>query len=119
FGYQNYGGSVEGYLVLPMNTTFHTECTQEPLDLNPYIHWLKDWTGDSSNVFYIFLVDRGSCYFVNKVENTQALSAIATIVLDNLVESLFNMWSPENWDDDIVIPSVLLGFLFFKKKERF
>eukprot|EP01084_Bolivina_argentea_P182924 315719_1 len=51
FGYQRYGGSMEGVLILPKNTTYHKECPpdacsscdQEPLGTNPYIHYIRDW----------------------------------------------------------------------------
>jgi hypothetical protein len=109
FGYHNYGGSLDGYLVLPVNTSYHWECTQEPKNANPYIHYVDDWTANK-DAKYIFLIDRGSCYFVDKVENAQALGAAAVIVMDSRREGLFTMWPPEDWVDDITIPSVLLSY---------
>lgn len=125
FGYQQYGGNLEAFLVIPMNTTYHLECDSgEPQYIttatnlssdgsselaNPYIHRIKDYDISSSGVTeFIFVIDRGDCYFVDKIENAEALGAAGVIVCDKTTESLFTMWMPESWTDDISIPSVLL-----------
>jgi len=111
FGFHDYGGSIEGYLVLPANTSYHLECISEPLNINPYVHWILDWDVLSSdNKNWIMVIDRGSCYFVNKVYNAQLLGASAVIVLDTHQENLFTMWEPDGYTSNITIPSVLLGY---------
>jgi len=111
FGYQAYGGSLEGVLVLPMNTSYHLECPdkQEPVGGNPYIHYIEDWfVGDSDVTDFFLLVDRLDCYFVEKIEHAQTLGASAVVMCDWLDEGLFTMWMPQDWKDDIHIPAVLL-----------
>ena len=113
FGYHAYGGSIEGWLILPMNTTYHTECPQngkqEPLNENEYIRRLRDAIDPNDIHGFIMVIDRGDCYFVEKVEFAQKVGAKACIVVDHTPENLFTMWMPDAWDDDINIPSVLVG----------
>lgn len=117
FGYQKYGGTLEGYIVLPADPTYHLECTGEPYRLNgttgpyfnPYVHEIKDWDKEGTQK-YILLIDRGNCYFVDKIEHAQAIGASGVIMCDKRQERLFTMWMPEDWDDDIDIPSVLLQY---------
>eukprot|EP01084_Bolivina_argentea_P029881 55441_1 len=110
FGYQQYGGSIEGVLILPMNTSYHLECDGgEPAGENPYIHYINDFFAEADDISdYIMVVDRLDCYFVEKVEAAQALGAKAVIICDKKQEHLFTMWMPQDWTDDIDIPSVLL-----------
>ena len=112
FGYQSYGGSIEAYLVIPMNTTYHKECPQngkqEPLHENEYINWLKLSVDPNDDYGFIMVIDRGDCYFVEKVEFAQKIGAKACLIIDHTPENLFTMWMPDNWNDDIDIPSVLL-----------
>ena len=111
FGYHAYGGSLEGVLVLPSNTSYHKECpsSQEPLDSNPYIHFIKDWFIEEDDITnYILLIDRGDCYFVEKIEMAQSMGASGVVICDSKTENLFTMWMPQDWRDDIDIPSVLL-----------
>ena len=56
------------------------------------------------------VIDRLDCYFVDKVEYAQALGASGVIICDWIPEHLFTMWMPQEWTDDIDIPSVLLGY---------
>lgn len=111
FGYQHYGGSLTGYLILPANESFHNECPgqQEPLGANPYIHYINDWMIEASDITdFIFVIDRLDCYFVEKIELAQSLGASAVLMCDWKSESLFTMWMPSDWIDDIDIPAVLL-----------
>jgi len=125
FGYQKYGGALEGVLVLPANETYHKECPKcpynggysmcttegpEPLGQNPYIHYINDWFIEEDDITdFILVVDRLDCYFVNKIEHAQLMGASGVIMCDWRAEHLFTMWMPTDWSDDIDIPSVLLS----------
>eukprot|EP00484_Ammonia_sp_Unknown_P012014 CAMPEP_0197072698 /NCGR_PEP_ID=MMETSP1384-20130603/210229_1 /TAXON_ID=29189 /ORGANISM="Ammonia sp." /LENGTH=883 /DNA_ID=CAMNT_0042511519 /DNA_START=176 /DNA_END=2826 /DNA_ORIENTATION=- len=125
FGYQKYGGALEGVLVLPANETYHKECPKcpynggysmcttegpEPLGQNPYIHYINDWFIEEDDITdFILVVDRLDCYFVNKIEQAQLMGASGVIMCDWRAEHLFTMWMPTDWSDDIDIPSVLLS----------
>jgi len=125
FGYQAYGGTMKGQLVLPANETFHKECPRcssgqstlcdsvgtEPTGLNPYIHYIQDWFIEEDDITdYILVIDRQDCYFVNKIEFAQQLGASGVIICDYQPEHLFTMWMPQDWNDDIDIPAVLLSY---------
>ena len=62
----------------------------------------------------ILLVDRGSCYFVEKAYHAQVAGAKAVIVADNISEDLLTMASPENRPElaaiiaKLTIPTVLV-----------
>ena len=113
FGFKSYKkDSVQGWLVLPKDNTYHQECvsgSQESLHENEYIYWLRTGIDPHKHYGFIMLIDRGDCYFTEKVKLAETLGAIACIVVDHTPENLFNMWVPDNWNDDINIPSVLLG----------
>lgn len=53
----------------------------------------------------IALIDRGNCNFTVKVKNAQNAGAIAAVIADNIVESVFGM---SGTDATITIPSVLV-----------
>lgn len=117
FGFSKYGGTLEGWLVLPSNESYHKECPtsdktpegQEPIGNNEYIHYIQDWFKNGEYPSdYILVVDRLDCYFVEKIEHAQLLGASGVIICDWRVEHLFTMWMPQDWRDDIDIPSVLL-----------
>ena len=55
------------------------------------------------------MIDRLDCYFVDKIEHAQLMGASGVIMCDWRYESLFTMWMPDDWSDDIDIPSVLLA----------
>eukprot|EP00486_Rosalina_sp_Unknown_P004694 CAMPEP_0201571072 /NCGR_PEP_ID=MMETSP0190_2-20130828/13660_1 /ASSEMBLY_ACC=CAM_ASM_000263 /TAXON_ID=37353 /ORGANISM="Rosalina sp." /LENGTH=819 /DNA_ID=CAMNT_0047995337 /DNA_START=127 /DNA_END=2586 /DNA_ORIENTATION=+ len=125
FGYQKYGGTLEGLLILPANETYHKECPKcgggvnsmctdqgpEPLDTNPYIHWIRDWFISKDDMKdYILVIDRLDCYFVEKIEHAQEMGASGVIMCDWRPNgNLFTMWMPQDWNDDIDIPAVLLS----------
>ena len=94
-----------------MNTTYHKECLglQEPRYQNEYLGLLKRSIDINDEYGFIFVIDRGDCYFVEKVEFAESIGAKAVLIIDHTPESLFTMWMPDDWDDDINIPSVLLG----------
>eukprot|EP01084_Bolivina_argentea_P182921 315713_1 len=117
FGYQKYGGKLEAVLVLPKNETYHKECPAdscsgcewEPLGTNPYIHYIDDWFISNNDIKdYILVIDRLDCYFVYKILHAQEMGASGVIMCDWLDEHLFTMWMPQDWKDNINIPSVLL-----------
>eukprot|EP01083_Nonionella_stella_P128787 390331_1 len=117
FGYQRYGGSLEGILVLPANVSYHEECPRtnstpegsEPIGTNPFIHYIKDWFVSPQDISSYFLViDRMECYFVDKIIHAQLMGASGVIMCDWKEENLFTMWMPEDWEDTIHIPAVLL-----------
>ena len=58
---------------------------------------------------YILMIDRGDCYYADKVEHAQLMNASGVIFCDSRVENLFTPWLPSNWVDTIDIPSVLLS----------
>ena len=45
---------------------------------------------------------------MEKIEHAQLMGASGVIICDWRVEHLFTMWMPQDWQDDIDIPSVLL-----------
>ena len=137
FGYQQYGGQLEGVLILPKNVTYHKECPEgnEPIGTthtksvflhtnipitvhksvytytgsNPYIHYIQDWfISDNDIRDYILVIDRLDCYFVDKILHAQEMGAAGVIMCDWRDETLFTMWMPDDWHDSIDIPSVLL-----------
>eukprot|EP01083_Nonionella_stella_P283872 966254_1 len=130
FGYHKFGGELEGILILPANETYHkecppgglgscTDCEHEPLGINPYIRYIHDWfISDNDVKNYILIIDRLDCYFVNKIEYAEQLGASGVIICDWRVESLFTMWMPNDWEDDINIPSVLLQNKYCQKLMR-
>jgi len=108
FGYHAYGGSLEGVVIPAANSTFHKQCPREPEGLNPFIHYINDWFVGEAVTDYILMVDRLDCYFVDKIEVAQSLGASGVIICDWKSESLFTMWMPSDWKDDVDIPAVLL-----------
>ena len=58
----------------------------------------------------IALIDRGSCFFANKVYNAQLAGAIAAIIVNNIPSAPFSMGSPGNGIDKLItIPSVMIS----------
>ena len=124
FGYSTFSGSIEGILILPANETYHKECPKcgvnnitsmcdnvgpEPLNTNPYIEYLEELNNSMSDQNYILIIDRGDCYFTDKVYHARLMKAAAVIVCDSKDENLIQMWQSENDDTIIDIPSVLLS----------
>lgn len=54
----------------------------------------------------IALIDRGDCFFVEKVKNAQDAGAIAAIIVNNAGDSVLNM---AGQDSTITIPSLFIG----------
>eukprot|EP00899_Mesostigma_viride_P010739 jgi/Mesvir1/19667/Mv09943-RA.1 len=97
-----YGGSLRGMLVYP--ETNKDGCTSfAPRQFAP------PRAGDLAR---IVLVDRGACYFTQKIFAVQQAGASAVIVADNVDEPLITMDSPADDDVDygsnITIPSALV-----------
>eukprot|EP01084_Bolivina_argentea_P179555 310264_1 len=112
FGFSQYSGSVTGILVLPANVSYHKECptSAEPLGINPYIRYIQDWFISTNDIKdYILIIDRLDCPFIEKVEHAQLMGASGTIICDWRNENLFSIWAPQDWKDDIHIPTVLLS----------
>ncbi len=58
----------------------------------------------------IALIDRGECFFLDKVRNAQDAGAVAVVVCNNEAGDPFPMGAPDDDDgDDIVIPAVMIS----------
>ena len=64
--------------------------------INPYIP--DCLIGIDGMKDYIFTIDRGDCYFADKVEHAQSLGASGVIICDSKIENLFTPWSPSDVD---------------------
>eukprot|EP01084_Bolivina_argentea_P154670 269578_1 len=112
FGYLSYKSSITALLILPANISYHSECTDqgpEPLGINPYVHFIKDWFVSPNDITdYILMIDRSDCLFADKIYHAQTIGASAAIICDSKNEALFDMLLPKNYVNNITIPSVLL-----------
>ncbi|KAK4801620.1 hypothetical protein SAY86_022107 [Trapa natans] len=103
FGVPDYGGILVGSLVYSEKQA--SGC--DPFDGD------KPFKSKSSRP-NILLVDRGGCYFAQKVWNGQQAGAAAVIVADNMDEPLITMDSPEasgdadGYVENIEVPSALI-----------
>ena len=79
--------------------------------MNPYINYIRDWFVEEDDITnFIMMIDRLDCYFPQKVEHAQLLGASGVIMCDwRKNGNLFTMWMPQDLNDDIDIPSVLLS----------
>lgn len=69
-------------------------------------------TGDKSETFptKIFIAERGSCTFVNKVRNAERAGASLLVVVDSKVENVTNViMGDDGTGTGIRIPSMLIG----------
>ena len=111
FGFADYGGTLEAYLVLPQNRSYHLECgSGEPSDLNEYVTYIQSFQG--FDALWILVIDRGDCYFATKVYNAERLGAAGVIMLDYKYEGFLIMWEPDDFEHDVTIPSVLLKRIY-------
>eukprot|EP01084_Bolivina_argentea_P082199 148841_1 len=107
FGYQPSDHMINGLLILPMNTTYSYECNGgEPKNKNIYINYIKNNKHIEQD--FIMIIDRGNCYFYDKVQIAQSLGAKGVIICDDRNQELFAMSKSNNIADNITIPSVLL-----------
>lgn len=56
----------------------------------------------------IALIDRGDCFFVDKVKRAQDAGAVAVVITNNIESGILNMGHNEGYTD-IVIPSVFIS----------
>ncbi|CAI6010742.1 unnamed protein product [Closterium sp. NIES-65] len=103
FGIPQYGGSLQGSVVYPAKS--NDMC-------KPYKG--NDLATKAGGMPNIVIVDRGGCYFTDKVFNAQEAGASAVIVADDKDENLLTMDTPEDdpdaarMVDKITIPSALV-----------
>lgn len=103
FGVPQYGGTLSGFVMLP--TVNLKGC-----DRFPDNHF-RPSVGARPN---FALIERGDCYFANKVWNAQQAGAAAVLVMDNKQEELITMDSPDDdpvasqYLQNISIPSALI-----------
>ncbi|CAI5516101.1 unnamed protein product [Closterium sp. Naga37s-1] len=103
FGIPQYGGSLQGTVVYPAKS--NDMC-------KPYKG--NDLATKAGGMPNIVIVDRGGCYFTDKVFNAQEAGASAVIVADDKDENLLTMDTPEDdpdaarMVDKITIPSALV-----------
>ena len=72
----------------------------------------EDQSGDKSETFptKIFIAERGSCTFVNKVRNAERAGASLLVVVDSKVENITNViMGDDGTGTGIRIPSMLIG----------
>lgn len=102
FGIPQYGGSLQGVVIYPRSPDMCKKYTYSDLKAGP------------GELPHIILVDRGSCYFTDKVFNAQEAGASAVLVADDKDENLLTMDTPEddpsaaNLVQKITIPSALI-----------
>ena len=115
FGFADYDGISEAYLVLPKNISYHSECGDgEPAYSNEYLSVIKSYQG--SDTLWILVIDRSQddidCSFAKQVYNAQRLGASGVIMLDYHYEGFFTMSQDSNFEHDITIPSVMLKRIY-------
>ncbi|KAJ3682914.1 hypothetical protein LUZ60_013141 [Juncus effusus] len=105
FGIPQYGGTMHGSVVYPKSDQKGCKSFDEfDLDFKPKPGGLP--------VF--LLIDRGDCYFTTKAWNAQNAGAGAVLVVDDRIEPLITMDTPEesssssDFVSNITIPSVLI-----------
>ena len=72
----------------------------------------EEQSGDKTETFptKIFIAERGSCTFVNKVRNAERAGASLLVVVDSKVENITNViMGDDGTGTGIRIPSMLIG----------
>lgn len=107
FGIPQYGGTVMGTVFYPKSN--HMACKtfeEEGVSFKP---------NKPGGMPTFLLVDRGDCFFTLKAWNAQKAGAAAILVVDDKVETLITMDTPEEGDaqadylQNISIPSALIS----------
>lgn len=110
FGVPQYGGTLSGSVVYPKVNA--KACERFPDS------YFRSQGGERPK---FALVERGDCYFANKVWNAQLAGAAAVLVMDNKKEDLITMDSPDDdpvasqYLQNITIPSALISKEFGDK----
>jgi len=100
FGIPDYNGNREG------NITYLGSMSESFYGCDPYPSNIR-WTPEQN---MIVMVDRGNCYFVDKVDNAEEAGAIAVIVVESRPGRVAIMSPPKEFaHNKVVIPAVSIS----------